>query len=112
MNPTSDPKRTCKAVQAAHDDPQLQPGGCEYGPPGLARRLDQGDHLLFNCPGCGRAGAIRAAHPKPDNGNGATWDITGGSLGDVTTLTLHPSINCVGCCGWHGWLRNGVFESC
>lgn len=107
-----DPKRTCLAVQAAADDPGLQPGESLHLEPGLARRLGDGDHLLFACPGCGRTGAIRAAHPKPDNGNGATWDITGGSLDDVTTLTLNPSINCVGCCGWHGYLRNGVFESC
>lgn len=110
--PPIDAKRTCKAIQADHDDPTIQPGEYCYATPGKGRRLDQGDHLLFACPGCGRSGAIRAAHPKPPNGNGATWDITGGSLDDITTLTLTPSINCVGCCGWHGYLRNGVFESC
>jgi len=104
-----DPKRTCKAIQAAPDDPKLQPREFEYTEPGLARRLG-GDHLLFACPGCGRTGAIRAANPKP--GDSPSWDIASGSLDDVTTLTLSPSINCVGCCGWHGYLTGGVFKSC
>lgn len=112
MKPTIDPKRTVRATQAARDDPELAPGQFCYAAPGKARQLDQGDHLLFACPGCGQTGAIRASHPKADNGNGATWDITGGSLADVTTLTLSPSIHCVGCCGWHGHLVGGEFRSC
>ncbi len=106
--PPLDVRRTCKAIQADPDDPTIQ--FC-YADPGKGRRFAE-DMLLFACPGCGRSGAIRAAHPKPPNGSGATWDITGGSLDDITTLTLSPSINCVGCCGWHGYLKNGVFESC
>lgn len=104
-----DPKRTCEAVQVAADDPRLLPGESEFTDPGLARRLGA-DHLLFSCPGCGRPGAIRASHPK--SGDPPSWDVTGGTLDDVTGLTLHPSINCVGCCGWHGWLTAGVFKSC
>lgn len=68
------------------------------------------DRLIFACPGCGRMGSIRATHPK--DVNGPSWDIVSGRLIEPATLTLHPSINCVGCCGWHGWLRDGVFVSC
>ena len=107
--PTVDPKRTCNAIQAAPTDERLEPGESEFTEPGLARRLES-DHLLFSCPGCGRLGAIRATHPKDVGGK--SWDITGGSLDDVTTLTLSPSIHCVGCCGWHGHLQGGVFKSC
>jgi len=104
-----DPRRTVKAVQVPNDDQRLQPGESEITEPGLARRLDS-DHLLFSCPGCGRPGAIRAGNPK--SGDPPSWDVTGGSLDDVTMLTLAPSIHCVGCCGWHGFLQNGVFKSC
>ncbi len=68
------------------------------------------DHIGFTCPGCGQFGSVRAASIKP--AEGPSWKIETGSLDDPTTLTLSPSINCVGCCGWHGYLRNGVFESC
>lgn len=109
MKPELDIKRTVRAAQSSTDDDRLMPGESEYTEPGLARRLNK-DHLLFSCPGCGRPGAIRADHPK--SGDPPSWDVTGGTLDDVTTLTLAPSIHCVGCCGWHGFLRNGVFESC
>lgn len=110
--PIVDAKRTAPATLAADDDPDIQPGEFCYTTPGKGRRFVPHDMLLFACPGCGRSGAIRAAHPKPDNRNGATWDITAGSLDDPTTLSLAPSINCVGCCGWHGYLTGGVFKSC
>lgn len=67
------------------------------------------DHLLFACPGCGRMGSIRATHPKDQGGR--SWDITKGKLTEPESLTLSPSINCVGCCGWHGHLVDGEFKS-
>jgi len=67
------------------------------------------DHLLFACPGCGRMGAIRTYSGEKKPG---AWKIEAGSLDDPKSLTLSPSINCVGCCGWHGYLRNGVYVSC
>ncbi len=104
-----DVRRTCKAIQAAEDDPEIQPGEYLHTTPGKGRRfLD--DVLLFTCPGCGRLGSIRATHPKPSVS--PSWDITAGSLDDITTLTLTPSIHCQGCCGWHGYLTNGEFRSC
>lgn len=81
----------------------------DYGNPGLAGKYTD-DILQFACPGCGRFGAVTVGHPKPTKS--PSWDIVSGSLEDVTTLTLHPSLNCVGCCKWHGWLRAGVFEPC
>lgn len=108
-DPELDVKRTVRATQAAPDDPVLQPGEYALTTPGLARRYGN-DLLMFACPGCGRTGSITATHPK--SGPSPSWDIVSGSLDDVTTLTLHPSISCVGCCSWHGYLKNGVFESC
>jgi hypothetical protein len=106
-----DVKRTVKASQftGCHgEDGAEYP---EYGTPGEACRYPaMPDHLVHACPGCGRMGAIKADHPKPSPS--PSWDIVAGSLDDVTTLTLSPSIHCKGCCGWHGYLKNGVFESC
>ena len=36
------------------------------------------------------------------------WKLTG----TKERPTLHPSINCLSDPKWHGWLRNGRFESC
>lgn len=79
------------------------------GEPGQAGKYVH-DHLQFACPGCGLFGAIRCGHPKP--GDSPSWDITAGNLDDVTTLSLSPSIHCLGCCGWHGHLIAGEFKSC
>lgn len=67
------------------------------------------DHLLFACPGCGRFGSIPA---KPGEKQAGAWKIESGELKEPTGLTLSPSIHCVGCCDWHGYLKNGVYESC
>lgn len=103
-----DPKRTVKATRGENawpDDGYTAPGEVFIDTEEAYK-----DHLLFACPGCGRMGSIRATHPK--DANGPSWDIVTGSLKEPEGLTLHPSINCIGCCGWHGHLRNGVFESC
>ena len=93
-----DAKRTgVKAFKAEEWSENLSVGACYI----LEGRLG------FTCPGCGQYGSIRAGHPKPEQS--PSWDIVEGTLDDPATLTLSPSINCIGCCGWHGWLRNGVF---
>lgn len=71
------------------------------------------DTLTFACPGCGKVGSIRCTRPK-DAGGQRSWEIVAGSLllDELPRLTLAPSIHCVGCCGWHGYLRNGVYETC
>lgn len=101
-----DPKRTgVKAVLSAWTEPPLQCiEGRWYGPPGtmIPREGNDGVNHLIACPGCGQVGSAR---------DGAKWTVTGGSLDDVTTLTLSPSI-AKGCCSWHGYLRAGTFESC
>lgn len=60
----------------------------------------------FSCPGCGKFLAIPLFPIQ-----GTKWVVTAGSVDDVTTLTLSPSIHCIGCCGWHGWLQKGIFNS-
>jgi len=80
-------------------------GGGWYGEPGsmvpLVGAVGIAGYLIA-CPGCGRLGG-----PK----EGARWEVTAGNPADVTTLTVRPSI-AKDCCGWHGYLTNGVFTSC
>jgi hypothetical protein len=108
--PEVNPKRTgvkAKTVVFTADD------FCDYAEPGSVqiKHDDCNGHYMVNaCPGCGRVQAMHIGHPKPSDS--PSWDITIGSVNDVTTMTLSPSINCIGCCKWHGHLRNGIFESC
>src|SRR5262249_35745726 len=86
------------------------PGTCQFRPDATAGKVGGEDRIMFTCPGCGQWGGVRVGHPK--SSPSPSWDIVSGDPADATTLTLAPSIHCVGCCGWHGYLRNGVFESC
>lgn len=99
-----DPKRTgLKATPVVFElnsdglfPDQAEPGSFEI----------RNGFVMLACPGCGRVSGMTAGYPKPDRR--PSWEISG----DPATPTFSPSINCVGCCGWHGFLRNGVFESC
>ncbi len=106
MKPPVDPKRTgVKAVQSDWTEPPMElVNGHWHGPPGTMIPVEGRGigGFLIACPGCGQIGSAR---------DGAVWQVTGGSREDVTTLTLSPSI-AKGCCGWHGYLKNGVSESC
>lgn len=104
-----DPKRSCRAVVAhVFDEDGGAPNGVDGYPPGTCQRVSP-DRLMFTCPGCGQWGGVRAL-PPPKRQN--AWEIAAGSLDDAATLTLRPSIHCVGCCGWHGFLTAGEFRSC
>ncbi len=103
---TADPKRTgIKASLVAWTEPPMELISDKWhGPLGaFVDKVGIGpSSWILCCPGCGQMGSPNT---------GATWQATGGSFEDVTTLTLNPSI-AKNCCGWHGYLRNGVFESC
>ncbi len=79
-----------------------EPGGM------MPVRNDKGEITGFSiaCPACGVWGGISfvavGSFTNP-------WHVTGGSVEDVTTLTVRNSI-LKHCCGWHGYLNNGVFE--
>lgn len=79
--------------------------------------------ITFDCPcldpKCAWGGTIAIHFANPIDGksqlswsgesrpNETFWQRTGETF---ETLSLSPSIHCVG--HWHGWLRNGVLESC
>ena len=103
MRPVIDARRTgLKATLASLRD--LDGGFVEYAQPGdISPEQPAPGYLMLACPGCGRVSGMRVGDSA---GLGSpSWLFTAGP-------TLHPSINCVGCCGWHGWLTNGVFHSC
>ncbi len=77
----------------------------DFAAPGSIE-LSAPDFLLLACPGCGHVSGMRVGSVKP--AQSPSWEMHGGS----PLLTLSPSINCTGCCGWHGYLKAGVFESC
>jgi hypothetical protein len=65
--------------------------------------------IEFDCP-CGQKCSFTRVY-LPITGrskHSVTWELTGSD--DFATLTLSPSIHAVG--HWHGFLRNGVLESC
>jgi hypothetical protein len=63
-------------------------------------------HVMMKCPGCGAASGMHVRDEGvPHPPTGASWIISG--LQDKATLD--PSVNCVGCCGWHGFLKNGEY---
>ncbi len=110
--PEVDPKRTGVKAREVPDMGRADERARFCGEPGdmvRAYRHNATDLLWgFNvaCPGCGQFAAVPTFPTE-----GARWEVTGGSVEDVTTLTLSPSI-LKDCCGWHGHLRAGVFESC
>ena len=59
--------------------------------------------VQFHCPGCGQVNGIFYGEKG--------WKIEKGDPEDPASLTVSPSIHCIGCCGWHGYLRDGVFQS-
>ena len=79
------------------------PGSVHFTPGAAGAEL----HMWFFCPcGCGLQGCIRVGHGFKPASDGASWNWDG----NAGSATLHPSVNQVG--HWHGWLRNGYWESC
>lgn len=104
IKPPVDKERTgVKAIPVEFNDEEI----AGYGIPGSVEF--KGDYLILACPGCGHVSGMLVGNPKPKAK--PSWHLVCGSPQELTTATLSPSINCVGCCGWHGWLKNGVFES-
>ena len=82
------------------------PGAVFISPEVVPFIAEKGVTLLHNkCPGCGDYGGMATfpdGKPKPAS---PSWKMTGWP----DAITLDPSVNCTGCCGWHGWLKQGTF---
>ncbi|HEV7278378.1 MAG TPA: DUF6527 family protein [Devosiaceae bacterium] len=66
----------------------------------------QPQEFWYCCPcGCGITAPLRVGRGfKPAAGPSWNWN------GSLEAPTLYPSVHHQG--HWHGWLRNGVWESC
>jgi hypothetical protein len=107
----------------------LDPRWVSHGGEGVNRRKADGGlepvprrdgiGLSFECP-CSTAGApcqrVFVALSNPLDGGQPvispgqpTWERRGD---DFASLTLSPSIQRIGGCGWHGWVRDGEVIEC
>lgn len=102
----------------------LNPGWINSGGPGIFNAdmtpatPRKGIGIIFDCP-CGKCDEYHRlflAFTNPLDGSVAvrdkgepTWERSGTTF---EMLTISPSINRVGGCGWHGWIRNGQVISC
>jgi hypothetical protein len=105
--PVVDQKRNIKLVVSTWED---WPDYDEPGKAAIFAPSESGCVLHFACPGCGRWGGIHIGFVVKAEQPG--WLLASGDQKDAASWTLSPSINCVGCCGWHGHLTNGIFTSC
>jgi hypothetical protein len=83
--------------------------GDGYANPGecwATHRVDGTQHgLAIACPGCGVVHSVAVGVQLSLR---ETWTVVAGDLRDVTTLSLSPSLT-FSCCGWMGWLKQGIF---
>ncbi len=107
-----DPKRTVRARLIPELPNPADEAARFYGEPGDMIRVNRHNarDLLWGFevarPGCGQFLSLPLFPAE-----GCRGTVTGGTPDDVATLSLSPSI-LNHCCGWHGHLRGGVFESC
>jgi len=90
-------------VHAKRVDDLYEDGGA----PGAFEYYRSGDRfpagMIYLCPcGCGASNALRFRPSSPEHPSWE-WD------GNLDAPTLLPSVHRVG--HWHGWLKNGVWES-
>lgn len=100
--PMTNSKRTTTA-KIVHDHDDFEAGG-----PGVVQFAYHGSQpasLLIKCPGCGQPSALPLDTTKKPS-----WQLV-----SMAPLTLAPSIHHnagESPCGWHGYLRAGIFRPC
>lgn len=88
---------------------RLVSGHSEASEPGdfwWAAATEATRHLLFFCP-CGSNGCVGALSVGEPVAGIPPWKWDG----DLAAPTLSPSVLQRADCGWHGWLRAGVWVS-
>lgn len=107
----TDLRRSVPARFAAPDDvpSRMQPGDLYPERPSPDGNVVG---YVYACVGCGSLSGI---HLRGRVGEGPRWRVESGDPGRPSSLTLAPSIlhdPAKGGCGWHGYLRGGVFVPC
>jgi len=88
----------------------------DTGPENTCSANRRGVEILFDCPIHEDCLCSVPVDPPLDGGptfEARGWKRTGGE--DFATVTLAPSIKRLGGpdgCEWHGFIRNGLFETC
>ena len=59
--------------------------------------------MCILCPGCGAESYLQFANTSSTVDSGSKWNWDGNR--ELPTLT--PSVHSTGCCGWHGFLKQG-----
>ncbi len=117
------PRRAQPLVRLTEADPSFYDWAPDrkLNPQHAGRPDRRGVGIIFECPihvdcnvGVRFANALDGGGPLDEPGyeGRPTWHRTGETF---DTLTLTPSIRVVGGadgCEWHGFIRNGAFESC
>lgn len=67
------------------------------------------ERLAFDCPIHEDCAGGRIEIPTSTTESAGTWGRTGTTF---ETLSITPSIRRRGACGWHGFIRDGRFETC
>jgi len=62
--------------------------------------------MAFTCPECGQEGWIPFTIEGVVSNHKWDWNAS------KEKPTLKPSLLSTGCCGWHGYLTDGVFNKC
>jgi hypothetical protein len=85
-------------------DGEFQPGDFEFH--AVTQDGVTGEYLLYGCPLQKRSmcGVPLKPLANPPYNTGWTFD------GNRDAPTLSPSVNCVGGCKWHGWIRAGTWS--
>jgi len=101
------------SVQMQRDDRDVWPDDVPVGTFDIIEHRVKGmdettGHIMFVCPGARRCGVFIGpafvGRKNEDDLNIWQWD------GNVDKPTIKPSINCVGGCGWHGWITDGIMS--
>lgn len=108
---TRDPHRTVAArIVEDIDAEDVGPGALMLTHRSNDRSVVAG--YILTCPGCGQQSGLFL---NPVDPGVPRWRVVAGDPARAEGLTLAPSIHhttAQGGCGWHGWLRDGVFAPC
>ena len=69
----------------------------------IEARLEDSKWFVFTCPGCGAVSEVEIIPPGRPASASHQWDWDG----NLEAPTLSPSLQELGGCRWHGYMRGG-----
>lgn len=89
-------------MQKQHHSDLADPGDFCY----TSNQAGETAGMMIKCPGCGAESYLQFTNTSTTVDHGPKWDWDG----NRSQPTLTPSVHSTGCCGWHGFLRNGIWS--